>query len=97
MIKELITENTNVIEFYLIQKPFTDNNKIDITITDDLIAKIKSNFKKTKGCIALKKKQLIKNYKFNSKKYKSYYWLTLSPKIAVPILTNVAPCSIADL
>jgi len=48
MIKELITENTNVIEFYLIQKPFTDNNKIDITITDDLIAKIKSNFKKTK-------------------------------------------------
>ena len=48
MIKELITENTNVIEFYLIQKPFTDNNKIDITISDDLIAKIKSNFKKTK-------------------------------------------------
>jgi hypothetical protein len=48
MIKELITENTNVIEFYLIQKPYTDNNKIDITITDDLIAKIKNNFKKTK-------------------------------------------------
>ena len=48
MIKELITENTNIIEFYLIQKPFIDNNKIDITISDDLISKIKSNFKKTK-------------------------------------------------
>ena len=50
MIKELITENTNVIEFYLIQKPLTDKNKIDITITEDLINKIKSNFKKTKEC-----------------------------------------------
>lgn len=48
MIKELLTDNTNIIEFYLIQKPFTDKNKIDITITDDLITKIKSNFKKTK-------------------------------------------------
>ena len=48
MIKELITENTNIIEFYLIQKPLSDSNKIDIKISDDLISKIKSNFKKTK-------------------------------------------------
>ena len=48
MIKELLTENTNIIEFYLIQKPLSDNNKIDIKISDDLISKIKSNFKKTK-------------------------------------------------
>jgi hypothetical protein len=50
MIKELLTEQTNIIEFYLIQKPITDNNKIDISLTTDLINKIKSNFKKTKEC-----------------------------------------------
>lgn len=50
MIKELLTENTNIIEFYLIQKPIIDNNKIDISLTDELINKIKSNFKKTKEC-----------------------------------------------
>ena len=50
MIKELLTEQTNIIEFYLIQKPITDNNKIDISLTTDLINKIKSKFKKTKEC-----------------------------------------------
>ena len=34
----------------MIQKPITDNNKIDISLTTDLINKIKSNFKKTKEC-----------------------------------------------
>jgi hypothetical protein len=48
MIKELLTENTNIIEFYLIQKPIINKNNIDISITDDLISKIKNNFKKTK-------------------------------------------------
>ena len=48
-IKELITENTNIIEFYLMQKSITsDENKINIYINDDLIKKIKNNFKKTK-------------------------------------------------
>ena len=37
-IKELITENTNIIEFYLIQKSITsDENKINIYINDDLL------------------------------------------------------------
>jgi hypothetical protein len=50
-IKDLITENTNVIDFYLMQKSITlDENKINIFINDDLIKKIKSNFKKTKQC-----------------------------------------------
>jgi hypothetical protein len=50
-IKDLITENTNIIDFYLMQKPITsDENKINIFINDDLIKKIKSNFKKTKQC-----------------------------------------------
>ena len=48
-IKELITENTNIIELYLIQKTITsDENKINIYINDDLLKKIKNNFKKTK-------------------------------------------------
>lgn len=50
MIKELLTEQTNIIEFYLMQKPIMDNNKIDISLTTDLINKIKSKFKKTKEC-----------------------------------------------
>ena len=50
-IKDLITENTNVIDFYLMQKSITsDENKINIFINDDLIKKIKNNFKKTKQC-----------------------------------------------
>jgi hypothetical protein len=50
-IKDLITENTNIIDFYLMQKTITsDENKINIFINDDLIKKIKSNFKKTKQC-----------------------------------------------
>jgi len=50
MIKELLTENTNIIEFYLIQKPIIDKNKIDITLNTELLNKIKANFKKTKEC-----------------------------------------------
>jgi len=50
-IKDLITENTNVIDFYLMQNSITsDENKINIFINDDLIKKIKNNFKKTKQC-----------------------------------------------
>ena len=50
-IKELITENANIIEFYLIQKPtIKDDTKINIFINDELIKKIKNNFKKTKQC-----------------------------------------------
>lgn len=51
MIKNLIgsSETVNVIEFYLVQKPFNSNDdKIDIYIDDDLLTKIKNNFKKTK-------------------------------------------------
>ena len=52
-IKELITENTNIIEFYLIQKSITsDENKINIYINDDLLKKIKNNFKKTKQSVS---------------------------------------------
>jgi hypothetical protein len=48
-IKQLITENTNIIEFYLMQKTITpEEKKINIFINDDLIKKIKNNFKKTK-------------------------------------------------
>jgi hypothetical protein len=48
-IKQLITENTNIIEFYLMQKTLTpEEKKINIFINDDLIKKIKNNFKKTK-------------------------------------------------
>ena len=50
-IKELITDNTNIIEFYLIQKSITSNeNKINIYINDEFLKKIKNNFKKTKQC-----------------------------------------------
>jgi hypothetical protein len=50
-IKQLITENTNIIEFYLMQKTITpEEKKINIFINDDLIKKIKNNFKKTKQC-----------------------------------------------
>jgi hypothetical protein len=50
MIKQLIGDGpANVIEFYLLQKQsLNDDNKINIYINDDLISKIKSNFKKTK-------------------------------------------------
>jgi len=49
MIKNLIGDGmANVIEFYLIQKPIENDNKINIYITDELLHKIKSNFKKTK-------------------------------------------------
>jgi|UniRef100_A0A6C0LGI7 hypothetical protein len=50
MIKTLIgNENVNVIEFYLVQKPFDNKDEIiDIYINDDLLNKIKNNFKKTK-------------------------------------------------
>lgn len=50
MIKDLIGEGpANIIEFYLLQKSEnTDNNKINIYINDDMLSKIKSNFKKTK-------------------------------------------------
>ena len=48
-IKQLITENTNIIEFYLMQKTITsEEKKINIFINDDLIKKIKNSFKKTK-------------------------------------------------
>jgi hypothetical protein len=50
-IKQLITENTNIIEFYLMQNSIKpEENKINIFINDDLIKKIKNNFKKTKQC-----------------------------------------------
>ena len=48
-IKQLITENTNIIEFYLMQKAITpEEKKINIYINDDLIKKIKNSLKKTK-------------------------------------------------
>jgi hypothetical protein len=50
-IKDLLTENTNIIEFYLMEKPvILDDTKINILLTDELIKKIKNNFKKTKQC-----------------------------------------------
>jgi hypothetical protein len=50
-LKELITDNTNIIEFYLMQNPaLTEDTKINIFITDELIKKIKNTFKKTKQC-----------------------------------------------
>lgn len=48
IIKNYITENTNIIEFYLMYKNNIDKNKIKILIYDDLLKKIKHNFKKTK-------------------------------------------------
>jgi hypothetical protein len=50
MIKQLIGEGSaNLIEFYLLQKQsIIDDNKINIYINDDMISKIKNNFKKTK-------------------------------------------------
>ncbi len=49
MIKNLIGDGmANIIEFYLIQKPIENDNKINIYITDELLHKIKNNFKKTK-------------------------------------------------
>jgi len=50
MIKQLIGDGSaNVIEFYLLQKQsIINDNKINIYINDDMIFKIKNNFKKTK-------------------------------------------------
>lgn len=48
IIKNYITDNTNIIEFYLMYKNNIDKNKISILINDDLIIKISNNFKKTK-------------------------------------------------
>ena len=61
----------------------------------DLYYAIQSKKKMDELLEELKKYEFI-GYKF-LEKYKNYYWLTLSPKIAAPTLTNVAPCSIADL
>lgn len=48
-IKDLITDNTNIIEIYVIQKPLNDkNDRINIFIDDILINKISKSFKKTK-------------------------------------------------
>lgn len=47
-IKNYITENTNIIEFYLMYKNNIDKNKLCILINDELLKKIKCNFKKTK-------------------------------------------------
>lgn len=48
IIKNYITDNTNIIEFYLMYKNNIDKNKISILLNDDLIKKIGNNFKKTK-------------------------------------------------
>jgi hypothetical protein len=48
IIKNYITDNTNIIEFYLMYKNNIDKNKISILLNDDLINKISNNFKKTK-------------------------------------------------
>jgi hypothetical protein len=47
-IKNYITDNTNIIEFYIMYKNAFNKNKINIFINDDLLRKITNNFKKTK-------------------------------------------------
>lgn len=48
IIKNYITDNTNIIEFYLMYKNNIDKNKLSIFINNELIKKIANSFKKTK-------------------------------------------------
>jgi hypothetical protein len=92
MIKNLIgsSETVNVIEFYLVQKPFNSNDdKIDIYIDDDLLTKIKNNFKKTKEYKCVNYSRNNYNYVYDLSNDSQYVYIRKLENMTIINKSNV--------
>jgi hypothetical protein len=91
MIKNLIgTGTANVIELYLIQKPFDNkDDKIDIYINDDLLTKIKNNFKKTKEYKCVNYSRNNYNYVYDLSNDSQYVYIRKLENITIINKSNI--------
>jgi hypothetical protein len=92
MIKNLIgsSETVNVIEFYLVQKPFNSNDdKIDIYIDNDLLTKIKNNFKKTKEYKCVNYSRNNYNYVYDLSNDSQYVYIRKLENMTIINKSNV--------
>jgi hypothetical protein len=92
MIKNLIgsSETVNVIEFYLVQKPFNINDDtIDISITDEILTKIKNSFKKTKEYKCVNYSRNNYNYVYDLSNDSQYVYIRKLENMTIINKSNV--------